>query len=57
MQTQKCFVRWVTERAFSAQSPIQIPQKDLYITPKVSYFSFKYVIKATEMFHAKRKLT
>ena len=25
--------------------------------PKVSRFSFKYVIKATEMFHVKRKLT
>ena len=32
-----------------------MPQKDLYVTPKVSCFSFKYVIKATEMFHGKRK--
>ena len=25
--------------------PYLMPQKDLHITPKVSYFSFKYVIK------------
>ena len=44
-QTQKSFISWVTLQAFNAQSPINMPQKDLHITPKVSYFSFKYVIK------------
>ena len=34
-----------------------MPQKDLHVTPKVSCFSFKYVIKATEVFHGKQKLT
>ena len=34
-----------------------MPQKDLQATPKVSCFSFKYAIKATQMFHVKRKLT
>ena len=56
MKTQKSFVSWVTVRAFSAQSPVFIPQKDLHVTPKVSCFSFKYVLKATEKFHGKRKL-
>ena len=41
-QTQICFVSWVTVRVFSAQSPIQMPRKDLHITPKVSCFSFKF---------------
>ena len=57
MPTLKSFVSWVTVRAFSTQYTVQMLLKNLYITPKVSRFSFKYVIKATEMFHAKRKLT
>ena len=41
----KIFCQLVTVQAFSAQS--FMPQKDLHITPKVSCFSFKYVIIAT----------
>ena len=33
------------------------PQKDLRIIPKVSCFSFKYVIIATQRFPRKQKLT
>ena len=43
----KSFFCWVTLRAFSAQSLIWMPQKDLDITPEVSCFSFKYVIIGT----------
>ena len=57
MQAEKSFVSWVTVQAFSAQPPVKMPQKDLYIAPKELCFSFKYVIKATEMFHGKQKLT
>ena len=57
MQTQKSFVRWVGVWTYSAQSPAQMPQNDLLVTPKVSYFSFKYVIKTTEMPYGKQKLT
>ena len=35
------FVSWVIVWAFSAQSPVWMPQKDLHVTPNVSYFSFK----------------
>ena len=38
-------------------SPVLMPQNDLYITPKASCSSFKYVIIATWMFHKERKLT
>ena len=34
-----------------------MPQKNLHVTPKVSCFCSKYVIKATEIIHVKRKLT
>ena len=57
MQTQKSFVRWVGVWTYSAQSPAQMPQNDLLVTPKVSCFSFKYVIKTTEMPYGKQKLT
>ena len=33
-----------------------MPQKDLHIIPKMSWFSFKYVIKATEIFYCKTKI-
>ena len=33
------------------------PKRTFLLPPKVSCVSFKYVIKATEMFHWKRKLT
>ena len=40
MQTQKSFVSYVTVQAISAQSPVEMPQKDLHVTPKSIMFQF-----------------
>ena len=44
-------------RPLVASPQSKCPKMAFMLPPKVSCFSLKYTIKATEMFHGKRKLT
>ena len=56
MKPQQIFASWVTVRAFSA-SPQSKCAKRTFILPQKYHVSVSNVIKATEMFHGKQKLT